>query len=99
LERRSLKRKFHASNENARTKSINVNEIVEPKNQETLLHLARRFQFFNVMRSLIEKFNADINIKNANGYSLLYLIASSTARNLVHFFLFYKSIKFRIRYY
>ena len=65
---------------------INVNEVVDPKNQETLLHLAGRFQFFNVMRTLIEKFNADINIKNVNGYSLLYLIVSSTARNLIHFY-------------
>ena len=64
---------------------INVNEIVEPINQETLLHLATRFQFFNVTRTLIEKFNADINIKNISGYSLLYLIVSSNARNLVHF--------------
>ena len=64
---------------------INVNEIVEPINQETLLHLAARFQFFNVTRTLIEKFNADINIKNISGYSLLYLIVSSNARNLVHF--------------
>ena len=65
---------------------INVNEIVDPKNQETLLHLAGRFQFFNVIRTLIEKFNADINVKNVNGYSLLYLIVSSTAKNLIHFY-------------
>ena len=65
---------------------INVNEIVNPTNQETLLHLAGRFGFFNVMRTLIEKFHADINAKNSSGYSLLYLIVSSTGRNLVHFY-------------
>ena len=64
---------------------INVNEIVQPFSQETLLLLAGRFGFFNVMRTLIEKFNADINYKNANGHSLLFLIVSTTAGNLVHF--------------
>ena len=65
---------------------INVNEIVNPSNKETLLHLAGRFGYFNVMRTLIEKFHADINAKNISGYSLLFLIVSSTGRNLVHFY-------------
>ena len=65
---------------------LNVNEIVKPDSQETLLHLAGRFGYFNVMRTLIEKFHADINARNINGHSLLFLVVSSTGRNLVHFY-------------
>ena len=64
---------------------INVNEIVNPFSRETLLLLAGRFGFFNVMRTLIEKFGADINHKNVNGHSLLFLIVSTTNGNVVHF--------------
>ena len=65
---------------------INVNEVVQSQTQETLLHLSARYGFFNVMRTLIEKFHADINVKNKSGYSILFLIVSSTGRNLVHFY-------------
>ena len=64
---------------------INVNEIIQPLTQETLLLLAGRYGYFNVMRTLIEKFKADINFKNINGHSLLFLVVSSTNGNLVHF--------------
>ena len=67
-------------------KKINVNDIVDPIKQETLLHLAGRFGYFNVMRTLIETFNADINIKNVNGHTLLFLIVSTNNGNLVHFY-------------
>lgn len=65
---------------------INVNEIVQPFTKESLLLLAGRFGYFNVLRTLIEKFKADINFKNINGHSLLFLIVSSTNGNLVHFY-------------
>ena len=64
---------------------INVNEIVNPFSRETLLLLAGRFGFFNVMRTLIEKFGADINYKNVNGHYLLFLIVSTNNGNVVHF--------------
>ena len=67
-------------------KKINVNDIVDPIKQETLLHLAGRFGYFNVMRTLIETFNADINRKNVNGHTLLFLIVSTNNGNLVHFY-------------
>ena len=66
-------------------KRINVNEIIQPLTQETLLLIAGRFGYFNVLRTLIEKFKADINYKNINGHSLLFLIVSTTNGNLVHF--------------
>jgi len=64
---------------------INVNDIVDENNKETLLHLAGRFTFYNVIRVLIEKFNADINIKNKNGHTLLFLIVGSLDYNIVNF--------------
>ena len=51
---------------------INVNEIVDPKNQETLLHLAGRFQFFNVMRTLIEKFNSFLLFDKPTKFRIRY---------------------------
>ena len=73
-------------------KRINVNEIIQPFTQETLLLIAGRFGYFNVLRTLIEKFKADINYKNINGHSLLFLIVSTTNGNLVH-------LQFGNRYY
>ena len=64
---------------------INVNDVVEETNKDTLLHLAGRFTFFNVLRALIEKFHADINVKNKNGHTLLYLIVSTTDYNIINF--------------
>ena len=64
---------------------ININDIVDENNKETLLHLAGRFTYYNVIRVLIEKFNADINIKNKNGHTLLFLIVSSFDYNIINF--------------
>ena len=82
----ALKGNFMPSMVMLEQNKINVNEIVNPSSKETLLHLAGRFGYFNVMRTLIEKFHADINVRNINGHSLLFLIVSSTGRNLVHFY-------------
>ena len=64
---------------------INVNDIVDENNQETLLHLAGKFTYYNVIRVLIEKFNADINIKNKNGNTLLHFMVGSTSFNIINF--------------
>ena len=64
---------------------INVNDVVEETNQDTLLHLAARYTYFNVLRVLIEKFHADINVKNKNGHTLLHLIVSTTNYNIINF--------------
>ena len=64
---------------------INVNDPIEENNGDTLLHLAGRYSFYNVILTLIEKFNADINIKNKRGHTLLFLISSSTEKNIVNF--------------
>ena len=66
-------------------KKINVNDIVDENNKETLLHLAGHFSYYNVIRVLIEKFHADINLKNKNGYSLLFLLVGTTDFNIINF--------------
>ena len=63
---------------------INVNDIVEENNQETLLHLAGRYTYYNVIRVLIEKFHADINRTNKNGHTLLFLMISTTNFNIIN---------------
>ena len=64
---------------------ISVNEIVNPENGNTLLHYACNFGFYNVIRTLIEKFNADINKQNKLGYSPIFLIVSNTDTNIFNF--------------
>ena len=72
---------------------ISVNEIVNPENGNTLLHYAANFGFYNVIRTLIEKFNADLNIQNKAGYSPIFLIVSNTDANIFNFYYFLKTEK------
>ena len=64
---------------------IKVDDIIDEDKGETLLHLAGRFTFYNVIRVLIEKFHADINKKNKSGHTLLYLIVSTNDYNIINF--------------
>ena len=64
---------------------IKVDDIIDENRGETLLHLAGRYTFYNVIRVLIEKFHADINKKNKSGHTLLYLIVSSNDYNIINF--------------
>ena len=66
-------------------KKISVNDIVNPDNGNTLLHYAANYGFYNVIRTLIEKFDADINIQNKSGFSPLFLIVSNTDTNIFNF--------------
>ena len=72
---------------------ISVNEIVNPENGNTLLHYAANFGFYNVIRTLIEKFNADINKQNKLGYTPMFLIVSNTDTNIFNFHYFLKTEK------
>ena len=58
---------------------------VDEDNNETLLHLAGRYSFYNVLRTLIEKYHADINIRNKNGHTLLFLIVGTNDYNIINF--------------
>ena len=74
-------------------KKISVNDIVNPENGNTLLHYAANFGFYNVIRALIEKFGADVNIQNKMGYSPFYFIVSTTDINFFNFHYFLKTGK------
>ena len=74
-------------------KKISVNDIVNPDNGNTLLHYAANFGFYNVVRTLIEKFDADVNIQNKAGFSPLFLIVSNTDTNIFNFHYLLKTEK------
>ena len=74
-------------------KKISVNEIVNKENGNTLLHYAANFGFYNVIRALIEIFNAEVNIQNKAGFSPLFLIVSNTDTNIFNFHYFIKTGK------
>jgi len=74
-------------------KKISVNDIVNPDNGNTLLHYAANFGFYNVVRTLIEKFDADINIQNKSGFSPIFLIVSNTDTNIFNFHYLLKTEK------
>ena len=72
---------------------ISVNDIVNPENGNTILHYAANFGFYNVIRALIEKFGADVNIQNKLGYTPFYYIVSTTDINFFNFHYFIKTGK------
>ena len=55
---------------------ININEEFN-KDGDTLLHLACSFSNLNAIRLLIEKYNADINLKNKNGQTPFYKLCDN----------------------
>lgn len=61
---------------------ININEIVNPDNEERLIHIAVTCSFLNVTRCFIEKYKADINIKNKFGHTPLHIICNNTSQDL-----------------
>ena len=60
---------------------INVNSYI-PNINECLLHLSVNFSYYNVTRCLIEKFNADPNIKNNFGSTPLHLVCSNPDKDI-----------------
>ncbi len=66
-------------------KKINVDDEVNTLNGNTLLHYAAIYNFYNVIRSLVEIYHADINKTNKNGYTPFYLIVSNNDRNIFNF--------------
>jgi hypothetical protein len=63
---------------------INVNSYI-PNINECLLHLSVNFSYYNVTRCLIEKFNADPNIKNYFGSTPLHLVCSNPDKDIAIF--------------
>ena len=62
-------------------KKIDVNESID-SDGNTLLHLAIKYCYLNVIKTLIELFNADINHKNNLGETPFHLICSNEKKDL-----------------
>ena len=71
-------------------KKINVNDEVDSSSGNTLLHYAANFGFYNVIRTLVEIYHADINKENKFGYTPFFYIISNTDRNIFNFQYFVK---------
>ena len=71
-------------------KKINVDDEVNPSNGNTLLHYAANFGFYNVIRTLVEIYHADINKENKYGHTPFFYIISNTDTNIFNFQYFVK---------
>ena len=55
---------------------ININDTYN-EDGDTILHLACKYMNFNVIRTLVEKFNANINMQNLNNQTPFYYICDT----------------------
>ena len=55
---------------------ININDTYNEEG-DTLLHIACKFNDFNVIRTLVEKFGADINKQNNNDITPFYIVCNT----------------------
>ena len=80
-------------------KKINVDDEVSSTNGNTLLHYAANYGFYNVIRSLVEIYHADINKQNKYGYTPFFYIVSNLDTNIFNFqyFVKLKNIKYDIK--
>lgn len=71
-------------------KKLNVDDEVNSKNGNTLLHYAAYFGFYNVIRALVEIYHADINKQNKSGHTPFYYIVINMDANIFNFQYFVK---------
>ncbi len=64
---------------------INVNDIIEPNTQNTLLHLALSFSYTNVTRGLIEIFKCHLNPKNRFGHTPFHILCNNELNDIFLF--------------
>jgi hypothetical protein len=76
-------------------KRISVDDEVNPQNGNTLLHYAANYNYYNVIRALIEIYHADINKQNKAGQTPLFYIVSNLDRNIFNFQYFAKLKKIK----
>ena len=62
---------------------ININEIINEKTGQTLLHYACFFSYHNVCRCYIELYKADYNIKDKEGNTPLHLLSKSSIKDIM----------------
>jgi hypothetical protein len=66
-------------------KEIHQDDIIDPITENRLIHTCLYFSYYNVTRSLVELFNADINSKNAYGHTPLHIICNQDYPDLFLF--------------
>lgn len=64
-------------------KKLDINCPINKETGDTLLHLAITFSYYNVTRALIEKFGADVNIKNVNGHTPLHILCYNRTKDYI----------------
>jgi ankyrin repeat protein len=62
-------------------KEIDVNEVIDPSNENRLIHLSVDISYLNVTRCFLEIFEADINSKNSFGQTPLHMICNSQSKD------------------
>ena len=74
---------------------INIDDVYNEEG-DTLLHLACKFFDFNVIRTLIEKFGADINKQNNNNITPFYIVCDTRdyEPEIISYFFKQKNINF-----
>ena len=76
---------------------ISINDIYNEEG-DTLLHLACKFSDFNVIKTLIEKFGADINKPNNNNITPFYIVCDTrdNEQEIISYFFKQKNINYDI---
>ncbi len=76
---------------------ISINDIYNEEG-DTLLHLACKFSDFNVIKTLIEKFGADINKPNNNNITPFYIVCDTRdyEQEIISYFFKQKNINFDV---
>jgi len=76
---------------------IGINDIYNEEG-DTLLHLACKFSDFNVIKTLIEKFGADINKPNNNNITPFYIVCDTRdyEQEIISYFFKQKNINYDI---
>ena len=76
---------------------ISINDIYNEEG-DTLLHLACKFSDFNVIKTLIEKFGADINKANNNNITPFYIVCDTRdyEQEIISYFFKQKNINFDV---
>ena len=77
---------------------ISINDIYNEEG-DTLLHLACKFSDFNVIKTLIEKFGADINKPNNNNITPFYIVCDTRdyEQEIISYFFKQKNINYDIQ--
>ena len=76
---------------------INITDTYN-EDGDTILHLACKYMNFNVIRTLVEKFNANINLQNLNNQTPFYLVCDTKyfEQEIISYFFKQKDLNYEI---